>query len=410
MEIFVVKLVAFFRPLASVEYLSVAFDVFGIGLFAALAFVFIGRNAVRKDMALSPVDVAIIVLTLWCIATFIIYFEGAKLRHLAKLLIPLLSYIVVKNVVQDRSQYVTVLKWAIAGFALPVVASVVLILAGMGVDYVSFWTGLTRWRGAYLGSHSMGHSMTLLLMMLVIYNVLADHEGKRGRGLRLSVSGVLAVLALYCLYQSQVRSAILGLLVFGAVYLFFTNKRRFFIGAGALAGIAAVTMPYWLPALLPDVVTVQMGVSDASEIGSGRLQYWKHNLAVFAQLPFDQKLAGIGIGDIPQTMYVGEDEALDSHNDWLDMLMQTGLIGLLMFMVLQILIFRAVLRMPTTERYLFLALFLAVLVMMFVSNSYTWRIQVGHLYYITLAYIEIAARRASRATVTLQAVPGLTAR
>jgi O-antigen ligase len=80
---------------------------------------------------------------------------------------------------------------------------------------------------------------------------------------------------------------------------------------------------------------------------------------------------------------------IDSHNDWLDVLMQTGAVGLLLLLALQILILKAILRVPGHEKYAFLSVYLAVIVMMFVSNSYVWRIQVGHIYYIMLAYIEI---------------------
>jgi hypothetical protein len=38
---------------------------------------------------------------------------------------------------------------------------------------------------------------------------------------------------------------------------------------------------------------------------------------------------------------------------------------------------------------MFLAMFGAVSVMMAVSNSYVWRIQVSQLYYMVLAYIEV---------------------
>ena len=58
------------------------------------------------------------------------------------------------------------------------------------------------------------------------------------------------------------------------------------------------------------------------------------------------------------------------HSDWLRVLTDTGLIGFALFAWLQILIFRAILRMRGTERHVFLAIFGAVNIMMLVSNSY----------------------------------------
>src|SRR5438552_14297138 len=98
--------------------------------------------------------------------------------------------------------------------------------------------------------------------------------------------------------MSEVRSALVGLIVFVVLYWGFTN-RRLLIAMSALVGLIAVaTLPYWAPALLPDVVTLERAHGDASDLGSGRPKYWAHNLQLFADLPIDQKIAGIGIGNI----------------------------------------------------------------------------------------------------------------
>jgi len=118
---------------------------------------------------------------------------------------------------------------------------------------------------------------------------------------------------------------------------------------------------------------------------------------VYAQLPIDQQLAGIGIGtdDTAEGTFRG-------HSDWLRIIWDTGIIGFALFAWLQILILRAILRMRGSERYVFLALFAAVNVMMLASNSYNLRIQVSQVYYIMLAFIEIPPNRpqTERATVT----------
>ena len=46
-------------------------------------------------------------------------------------------------------------------------------------------------------------------------------------------------------------------------------------------------------------------------------------------------------------------------------------------------------RVKEPEKYMFLAIFSSVNFMMLISNSYAWRIQVGQIYYMVLAYIEI---------------------
>jgi O-antigen ligase len=395
MELTLLKLVGLLRPMASMEFGQALFDAAAILLFVILVASFLFTSATRKTLNLSAIDIVIAAFALWCVMSYVIYYESSSFREVAKLLIPLASYSIAKTLIKEPAEYRAMLAWIIVGFSVPVILSVLLMLTGKGVDYVSFWTGVPRWQGAYTGAHSMGHSVALFLFVLVIYyrlRHLATDAADRGSQRKLvgAVVTVLGALAVYCLYMSQVRSAILGVMVFSVVYLFFQNRRLLIVGSALLAMVAVATTPYWVPALLPEVAIMQSGRADAVEVGSGRPLYWRHNLELFANRPLDQQLAGAGIGNRAETMHASRDQALDSHNDWLDLLLQTGAVGVALFVLLQLLILRAIRRMTGPERYLFLSLFLAVNAMMFVSNSYVWRIQVGHLYYIILAYIEIS--------------------
>jgi O-antigen ligase len=400
MELFLVNLVALLRPLASLEFASVIFEIAGIVLFGLLVGAILANSAMRKALKISSVDAAISAFTLWCFAIYLIYFEVALIKEVGKLVVPLLSYIVTKNVVRDRSEYTALLRWALVGFSIPIVLSTVMIINGSGIDYVSYWTDLSRWRGAYEGSHSLGHSMTLFLMMLVLYtNIIksAGAEGEKKRALFVNpVFGLLAMAALYCLYMSQVRTAVVGLILFSVIYLYFVNRKLLLIGGLGLGVLAILTVPFWLPALLPEFAMREKGIAvDTMELGSGRPTMWLNDLIVFANAPIDQQLAGIGIGNRGSRggILVDADYVIYGHNDWLELLTQTGIVGVALFAWVQISIFRNILRMVGNQKYLYLAMFSAVNVMMVVSNSYAWRIQVSQLYYMALAYIEIQKPR-----------------
>lgn len=403
MELLLIKLVALIRPLASMQHLEALFAVLGLGLFAVLLAVLFAHGATHRTLRLSAVDGVIIAFAVWCLAISGIYYDRVQIGEVAKLLVPVLSYTIVKNVVQDPSQYRQLLIWAMVGFAIPVLASVALIVTGGGAHYTSYWTGVVRWQGAYVGSHNLGHSMTLFLMMIAVYLAVRRADVPPAGAApprRFSSNALLALLAasaLWCLYMSQVRTAIVGLLIFLTIYLFCYNKKFFLIAASSFAVLTLATVPYWLPALLPEFAMSQRGMEvKTMELGSGRPMFWLSDLTIFLRLPIDQQLAGVGIG-----ARRGEEagEVLYGHNDWLELLTQTGFVGVGLFIVLQIVIFRKIRRMPGTERYAFLAMFVAVNVMMVLSNSYTWRIQVGHLYYMMLAFIEVRALAALEAPV-----------
>jgi hypothetical protein len=376
------------------QYAAIVFEIAGVGLFSLIVLVFLSNSATRKSIALSAVDVGIIAFSLWCVSIYVIYLDRARISEVVKMLVPLLSYILVKNVVASRLDYQKLLFWMIVGFSVPLVASVYLIAVGQGLDYVSYWTGIPRWEGVYTGAHNLGHSMTLLVICIVLYARLMTSSNDKGGAARRSITYVVLALlvgtAVFCLYKSQVRSALLGLLVFSAIYLIAYNRRLLLLGTAGLTVLAVVTLPYWMPILLPDVWLVQHGKADVSAIGSGRQTFWLHNLQLFGALPIDRQLAGVGIGNRDS---FSDEDVIDSHSDWIDVLMQTGIVGVVLLLVIQLLILRAILRMAKGEKYAYLALFFAINTMMLVSNSFVWRIQVSHLYFIMLAFVEL--RRAS---------------
>lgn len=398
MDLLLLKLVAALRPLASIKYAEGVFDLLGVGLFGLLIGALLMRGAVSRSMRIGATDLLIVAFTLWCVTIYFVYFESAQFRYVLKIAIPLLAYVVAKNVVHDLENYRRLLLWTIAAFAVPVLLSAVLIATGLGVDRVNYWTGIARWEGAYVESHSLGHSMTLLLMIVAIYVTLRPRPAAGSHMLENVLLGTLAGVALYCLYMSQVRSAILGLMVFAAVYLYFYNRKLLITGAVGVTVLAAITAAYWLPALLPEISGKNQGMEiNMMEMGSGRPTYWLHDFMLYLDLPLDQKLAGVGIGTGDPAADTVVEYKLYGHNDWLDILTQTGLVGLLLFAMLQFLILKAILRLPREHRHLFLALYCAVIVMMFVSNSYAWRIQVSQLYYMVLAFVEISPRREASA-------------
>ncbi len=395
MELFLLTLSALLRPILNIAILEDAGDIVAIGMFALLSLAVLSDAAMRKDLQLAATDLLILAFCGWCLAVYVIYFDHAHVKDLAKIMIPLLTYTVAKNVIKNKSQYLGIMRASMAGFALPIVVSAVMIALGKGLESINYWTGAPRYGGIYAGGHSLGHNMTLFLMTLTafatIVRALPQDSGKTAeRHAAVKVLLFLLVgLALYCLAMSRVRTAMLGLVVFLFIYLSVFNKKVLVVGATACILGIALYWPVIEKFLFPDVVMIEMGRGDVSELGSGRLGFWSKNLEIFGSLQLDQQLAGIGIGAQKDRSVYG---IWDSHNDYLDILVQTGIVGLALFAVLQVALLRSVLRIKGAERNVYLALFVAVAVMNFVSNSYVSRFGLAQLYYIVLAYVEIRRR------------------
>lgn len=400
MEFFLLQVVAFLRPILFVEIgMSNIFDIGGIGIILILITAIMIRGATGQVLAFNLIDALIAAFVTWAIVCTIIYPETMDIRSLAKLTTPFVCYTVAKNVLRDRAQYMRLLFLMILGYVLPVIISAGLIMMGKGAEKygADYWTGLLRWEGIYDGAHNMGHNMTFLLMLLVLYISFREFKGNGAEnalatptpsGNSLSMPAMMALIALalpalYCLWMSQVRTALLGLMVFTGVYLFYRNRRLLVIGTGAIAVIAIVMFPIIKPYLFPDIVMIEKTGGDAELIGSGRPIFWKDNLSLFADLPIDRQLAGVGIGRhrLPGFM--------DSHNDILDLLIQTGIVGLGIYLVLQVAILKRLLQLHGMEKHVFVALFTAVLVMNLVSNSYVARFGMAQMYYLVIAFVDI---------------------
>lgn len=396
MELILLKLVAFLRPVLFIE-LGTAnlFDLAAMLTFGLLAVVFLAKAAVQKSLELTLLDFLIVLFVVWALSVYVIYIDKASVRDVAKLIIPFLTYTIARNALANTSQYISVLSWMLLGFAPPVLLSVAFIATGRGMEEFgeNYWTGIPRWEGVFAGSHNLGHNMTFVIMAItVFFFVWRQHrpETPIPRTLRALLVG-LALGAVYCLWMSQVRTALMGLIIFAGSLLFFVNRKVLLMSAIGGAITVVALWPILFPYLFPDLVMIEKSGYDLSYAGSGRPLYWKNNLEKFSALPIDRQLAGIGIGNkVGFQGYSGEG-FVDSHNDILDVLMQTGIVGFLLFAALQIALLKEILRLSGPVRYCFFAIFIAVTAMNLASNSYINRFGLAQMYYLLLVYVGLQA-------------------
>lgn len=371
------------------ELLTIVFTLLLAGVAAVNAFGGVG-------IPLSKLDGAILIFVLWCTSVGMVYPENFDLKSYIKLVIPPLTYFILKRAVASRKQYVSLLKWLIVGFVIPVLGSALMIYEGKGIGQRIFWTGLERYSGVYKDLHTMGHNMGFLLMLVCIYLAIRkDDSMYKIAGFRRLPLLLLCVLAFYCLGHGHVRTVYIGLLVFFSTLLFLYSKKAFVICGAIGIAVAIAALPF-LSSVFFDVTEVFSGHRGVEEAGSGRPMIWNHNLGIYAELPIDRQLAGVGIGhymadpfsDIRASSKLTMNHVWNSHNDFLEMLMEIGAIGLLLTSILYISIGSAILRMQGTERSAFFAFFLSVVVMNFLSNSYINRFGLAQMLFMVLVYVE----------------------
>lgn len=392
MELLLLKAVAFIRPILLIDVgRENFFDIAAMLTFGLLAFTFLTKAAAQKSIDFNVIDTFVLAFAIWSVCIYLVYFEISSARSLAKLIIPFFTYTIARNVLQTKEQYRAIVLLIILGFVPPVLLSAGLIVTGHGMEEFgkNYWTGIPRWEGAFSGSHDMGHNSALLLMAIgILWSISKDRSGKT-QWSNVSKTGIAVVAgaALYCLWFSQVRTALFGLVLFVVVVLFFTNRKALIMSVVAGGVLITVLMPILYPYLFPDLVMIEKGAANESYIASGRPVLWQNNLQRFLDMPIDRQIAGVGIGNKEgDPVYSGEGFT-DSHNDFLAVLVHTGLVGFMLFVAMQFVIVRRIWRMDDSSKFVFLAMFIAVTAMNFASNSYVSRFGLAQLYYILLAYV-----------------------
>ncbi|WP_432736828.1 O-antigen ligase family protein [Maridesulfovibrio sp. FT414] len=390
----------FFRP---IMFIDVGWLVFGLNVnevFAIIAtgiliIAFILRIITAKSLNVSIVDFFSFSFIVWVFFIYTLYIDRSNFKDAAKFVLPFVTYFVLKNVIRDTRQYARLVKIMLVGYSVPIICSTILIVQGKSLYTVLFWNNLARFKGVYVNCHDLGHCMALFCMLLGIYYVLcAEDKGLTPlpkQRLFLVMVSMLSIFAFYCLWKSYVRTCLLGLIVFIYYYLFRVNKRLLIILTGVMCFIV-VLLAGMLYTIFYDMIDSASGKESAENFGSGRPYIWKHNITEFSMQPIDGILAGVGVGNTwshtkKKSDVVGE--MLNSHNDFLDVMMQTGVVGLLLFLAFQFCIFRKILALEGRVRFVFLAFFLSVCLMNFASNSYITRFGLGQMFYSIICYVEL---------------------
>jgi len=381
------------------------FELATIGLTGMLAALALVNSLSGRRRPLSALEWWIIVFIVWCTFVAVLYHDLVVFKTYVKWVLAPATFLIIKRALRSDDDYVRCIAFALAGYSIPILASAFLQLQGKGLAAEWYLTGLKRYQGVYSDIHNMGHGVSFFLMLLSVFVVLVRERGGWLHGAAAKCFAVIMVVtcvaALYCLYGAKVRTTYVGLLVFFAVLLFLYSKRAFLVASVAGIVLAAIFSGI-LSALFFDVVSVTRGERDLRNAAAGRPYMWLHNLEVYAGLPLDRKIMGVGIGN-KRGNREGESgtewpEIINSHNDWLQTLLSTGPIGLFLLAGVYGALLLGALRLPGRERHAFVALICAVGAMNFASNSYISRFPLGQLFFMTMVYLEVhrAGRVATR--------------
>jgi len=248
---------------------------------------------------------------------------------------------------------------------------------------VNYWTGIERFEGAFTSSHPLAYAMLFFSFVYCLLNRIHKLEGKLSRfGL-----SFFHLLAIYCLYKSYTRTAMVGFIIFWSIYLWGTNKKRFFL---AIMACVLITI---LSYQKIEVIFWQIGKHGQTEIdldaaSSGRLTIWHHNLQVFLDSDISEQLLGLGLGSETRRGIASEKDVWQPHNNYLNLLMSLGIIGLFSYLILiaNLLWDIYTCGLDKSEKFLFAAIFISTGAMNFLSNAVIFRPELSQYFWLFMGF------------------------
>jgi O-antigen ligase len=217
--------------------------------------------------------------------------------------------------------------------------------AGFGPQYVWLGTGIfRRAQGLFYEASTLGNFCAFFLVMILVAAFRLKHEQPFSR-LALAAGSVVFSGALLFSYS---RASALNLAIAGLAYLYVRGvPARRVLGATAVVGVCAVgilrfAVPQFFSHYFTRFAATFQFIQDAPNLTlSGRIATWETILAFLARHPWDAIL-GIGYKTLPYSHYAGD--GLVADNTYLSLLVETGVIGLAVFLFLNGAILRTALR------------------------------------------------------------------
>ncbi len=200
------------------------------------------------------------------------------------------------------------------------------LMAEAWVDSEMFASIGGRAVGTLENPNMFGEYLVLMIPLAVV--MLVGH----GEGLRRVQAFLCLGIMGVCLILTWSRGAWLGLIFAAVLFLFIWHKRSMWL---VFAGIAAIPLlPYVLPESIIQRFTSIGNLSDSST--SYRVYIWR----AACDMIRDMGMTGIGIGEeawfrvYPMYAYLGVEAAPHSHNLFLQIWLEMGICGLLVFIAI----------------------------------------------------------------------------
>lgn len=293
----------------------------------------------KRVLKLEPVDIAVAAFAFMTLSGGVISVSSSSLKPALMFVCFLAAYFLVVGLIRSG-------EW-LTRCSVACVSSASLISA---YGLITYFTGTAKMAEAWLDTEMFGAIKGRAIATLENPNMLGEYlvliipiaAGiilRRYGGMRkLSAMFCLGVMGL-CLLCTWSRGAWLALILAMVLFLFMWHRRAVFL---VIAGIVSVPfLPMILPASIVSRFTSIGNMGDSST--SYRVYIWRAAINMIE----DNFLSGIGIGEgawyniYPGYAYLGIEAAPHSHNLYLQIMLELGVVGLAVFVVFLFLLYQS---------------------------------------------------------------------
>ncbi|MFC1658435.1 O-antigen ligase family protein [Candidatus Omnitrophota bacterium] len=326
--IFLVALLPLTNVLLRLQQFPLGKDLVDI-LLLAIFIAWLARSFVNKEKFLTatPFNKLLFILIiftyfeLWAGSAFVgiaapISFDNLRFQDWKNyMILPLLFFITVNNIKDKKTMK-------------RLVYAMVFIIFVMGLyffkDYrwisKSVFRDYKRWYGtfAYLGPNEWAaFHVHYIFVMLGIFFI---DKLKQWRLL----FGAAILLSLYCILFAYSRGAYIALLI-GLIFFSLMKKKRILIPVIILLLFWQILLPQ---AVVQRIQATKTEYGELDSSGKSRLDLWGKGLSLFSRNP----LTGIGFATSPE---LGLRKSLtDTHNIYVEILVEQGIVGMIIFLLL----------------------------------------------------------------------------
>ena len=331
----IVAVVTIFWNINSGIFIAVALAPFlnttyNIAIAVTCILSFVARMLFKKDLHISKTPFSIATFVFALIILFNIFISMSPVGStlvIVVYIVFMLLYFVLASLIKGKQQLVAICSVLVfTGFVISLYG-IYQYFWGVPTNYAwvdkkMFSNVSVRVYSVFSNPNVLGEYLVLIIPIAV--GMLFVRKDKLEKVIYTGMSLVM----LTCLLLTLSRGAWLGMLVALGIFVFLKDKRLIVLGVTAL-----LTLPFILP---PSVISRFSSIGNLKESSSAyRYSVWLGSIGVIK----DFWIAGIGVGTkafeliYPGYSVAGASFALHSHNFYLQLMIETGVVGFVVFLL-----------------------------------------------------------------------------